>query len=104
MVGTTEPTMPNRDRFRAQRSRRAERRRRLMGIPVVLVGLALIGLGAWMWDREHQPTESPRPTVAGTSVVAPTSTRPTTPTTLLPVESFNGSTVPVAPPVGSAGG
>lgn len=75
-----------------------------MGIPVVLVGLALIGLGAWMWDREHQPTDSPRPTVVGTSVVAPTSTTPTTPTTLLPVESLNGSTVPVAPPVGSAGG
>lgn len=70
-------TKPSREQFRDDRNKiRAERRRKLVGVPVTIAALALIGAGVYKFvsdDTETIPTE-----VGGTSVTRVDSSTTTT--------------------------
>lgn len=71
---------PSRERFREERRaiRAADRRRKMIGVPVVLMGLGLVSAGAYVFtqtDDTNAPVD-----VQGTSVERSTTTTSTTTT------------------------
>jgi hypothetical protein len=84
-------TPPSRQRFRDERraQRSADRRRKLLALPIVAAGIALVAAGVFvfMGDGAGQvPTE-----VRGTSIVRSTTTAP--PTTLPAAETESATDV-----------
>ena len=74
---------PNRDRFRQERAERrriqkAERRRKLIGVPLVLLGISLIAAGAYVFVNNGDDAPLPGSEVGGTSIVREATTVPPT--------------------------
>ena len=68
--GESQPaTPPSRQKFKSERRRkRADSRRKWLGIPLVALGIGMIGSGAYLWlqdDAPDVPTD-----VRGTSIVS----------------------------------
>lgn len=76
---------PSREAFREERRaradvRRSDRRRKFVAIPAVIVGLAMVGTGVWVFARDD--TDDVPTDVRGTSVERTSTTTSTTTTTL----------------------
>ena len=82
-------TPPSRERFREERRpiRAADRRRKLIGVPVVIIGLGLVATGAYIYtqdDSTNVPVNVQGTTVERTTTTTSTTTTTTSTTTLPP--------------------
>jgi len=78
---------PSRQRARAlRRSTRSERRRKLVGVPAMIVGVALVGAGGYTFLQNDDPSDIVPVEVGGTSIVRGTTTSSTTSSTTTTTE------------------
>jgi hypothetical protein len=92
---------PSRERFRAsRRQQRAERRRRYIAVPLVLIGLAMVGAGVWKFTHNDGPSSEVPAQVNGVEVTNTTTSMTVPDTDVVGVggTSVDGSAVPVIPP------
>ena len=88
-----ETDYPSRDRFReSRRQQRVERRRRFLAVPLVLVGLGMVGAGVWKLTQNNDLPVQPAAVVNGTEVTNTT-------TSVTPTSDNNGDVIPTIPPV-----
>ena len=71
--GGESVTPPKRDRIRTereqrQRARSSEFRRKLIGLPLVVLGVAFIAAGAYVFVKGNPGSDAPATSVEGTSV------------------------------------